>query len=74
MTDELKALLVVLLLILGVGFAIFATRRGPQYCLDTAGDRPCLPGTIEYEWEDGECECMTEHGELDWHIGTAGCG
>ena len=40
-------------------------------CVETADHRPCFEGTIESD-DDGECECMTQFGELEWQIG-GGC-
>lgn len=42
-----------------------------QECESTVGDRPCISGTVEYDG-DGECECSTRYGELEWDI-RPGC-
>lgn len=39
--------------------------NGYDTCVETAEKRPCIEGTLSYD--EGECECLTEYGELEWH-------
>lgn len=67
----------VLFFAVAVGLAIFAgvsfsACEGIEKCYETVGQRPCLPDTISYDFEDGECECLTQYGELEWNV-SHGC-
>lgn len=55
-----------------ISIAVGGTCKGHGVCLDTVASRPCIPGTVEYDYEDGECECETRFGELEWEVGR-GC-
>lgn len=38
-------------------------------CLDTAGRRPCVTGSIKYNETAHECRCQTKHrGEVKWDV------
>lgn len=37
-----------------------------EQCSQMAEGRGCLPNTVSYD--EGECECQTIHGELEWDI------
>jgi hypothetical protein len=62
----------VIFFVVAVGLALFVTAsfsacEGVGKCFETVGQRPCLPDTINYDFDDGECECLTKYGELEWN-------
>ena len=65
--------IVVVFVIIVVGIALGGVAfRGcgggwHEKCVQSVGNRPCLAGTVEYDG-DWECECLTEHGELEWDL------
>lgn len=45
--------------------------NGWERCERMAEGRGCLPNTVRFD--EGECECLTVHGELEWEV-HSGCG
>lgn len=73
MRDELKIFGWIALAVVVVGIGLWSVCQGHDHCIETVGGRPCIQNTIEYDWDDGECECQSEYGEIEWEIGR-GCG
>jgi hypothetical protein len=42
-----------------------------EQCQRMAEERGCISGTAHYD-DEGECECQTRHGELEWDL-HSGC-
>jgi len=58
-----------MIIILGSGLIHCKGRNYALECLDTAGKRPCVIGSIKYDANAHECACKTKHrGEIEWDI------
>lgn len=72
---SISTVMLVGIVVVGI-YGVLAYFYGPDMrseCLRTVGERPCIQGTIEYDGE-GECECLTRYGELEWDLPHgAGC-
>lgn len=56
-----------ILTIMAIFLGITCHYMSYQECLRTAWDKPCFEGTVEYDGE-GECECNSQYGEIEWNI------
>lgn len=58
-----------LIIILCSGLIQCKKRNYALECLDTAGRRPCIIGSVKYDADDHECGCKTKkRGEIKWDI------
>ena len=71
--ESAKIWIAIIVVALIVVFFVISLFQGGEDCMETIGNRPCISGTIEYDWDDGECECLTEFGELEWNTRGGGC-
>lgn len=55
-----------------IAVSLFAHCTAEEECYRDAEHRPCIYGTVTYDFNDWECECLTHHGELEWRVGQ-GC-
>lgn len=53
--------------IIGVIVGMTCEFTGPRDCLESVNKRPCIEGTVNYDG-NGECECLTQYGELEWQL------
>lgn len=70
MTNDSLSWFIAAIITLGAVATIGSIYRGCgalDACNRSVGSRPCIPGTVEYDG-DGECECQTQHGELEWDL------
>jgi len=70
--DSIKGMLIVFTVIIIIGLIISAHCNAEKDCYEQAEHRPCISGTVSYDYDDMECECLTPHGELEWSI-YSGC-
>jgi len=70
--NDVAAYIIVAAIFLGIIVIMlqYTGDHGPD-CEESARteNKPCIPNTISYEWDDGqkECECLTQFGELEWY-------
>ena len=72
MDSTIRTTLIVFTLIILSGLIVSAHCNAEEGCYEQAEHRPCISGTVSYDYNDMECECLTPHGELEWSI-YAGC-
>lgn len=70
--DHLITGIIVFVAVIIFGLMISANCEAEKRCYEDAEHRTCIPGTVSYDYDDAECECLTHHGELDWSVGM-GC-
>jgi len=72
MESSFSKVIVVFVLIFVLCSIIYSSCIAAAKCHEQAEQYLCIPGTITYDYGDGECECMSTYGEVDW--GAQGCG